>query len=308
MQHNEETPLLGDTRWNSQDIHEQFCRLAGVPPSNAPKNAMREPATRRSLYGRAVHKRNVQNRTYMFTAALTNTLLLSQVVLGAALTGLGASESSHILITVFGALNTIIAGLVAYLKSRGQPMRARMFRDDLDRVVDEMENSEVMWLGIQSGAHGYDEIAIDDTVSVRSEVARLTRLYDKVVRNNTMNDRECARYNLRLMLMMFTADMYINATTDAANAALRARPGPSMPAPLIPTAPGAGTVDTTAPLGLVVPPTGTPDDPDAAPASAPPKSRTPPPKDQLKPDDASEAGAASSIEDSAAVLPSTDVA
>lgn len=68
-------------------------------------------------------------------------------------------------------------------------MRAHMFRDDLDRVVDEIENSEIMWLGIESGVHGYDEIAIDDTVSVRSEVARLTRLYDKVVRSNTMNDR-----------------------------------------------------------------------------------------------------------------------
>ena len=67
-----------------------------------------------------------------------------------------------------------------------------MFRDDLDRVVDEMENSEVMWLGIQQGVHGYDEIAIDDTVSVRSEVARLTRLLDKAVRSNTMNDRKCA--------------------------------------------------------------------------------------------------------------------
>jgi small basic protein len=112
------------------------------------------------------------------------------VVLGAALTGMGASSSSYQLITIFGALNTIIAGIVAYLKSRGQPMRARMFRDDLDRVVDEMENSEIMWLGIQSGVHGYDEIAIDDSISVRSEVARLTRLYDKVVKNNTMNNRK----------------------------------------------------------------------------------------------------------------------
>lgn len=126
----------------------------------------------------------------MFTAALSNTLLLTQVVLGAALTALGASESSHILITIFGATNTIIAGLVAYLKSRGQPMRARMFRDDLERVVDEIENSEVMWLGISKGVHGYDEIAIDDAVSVRSEVARLTRLYDKAMRSNTMNDRK----------------------------------------------------------------------------------------------------------------------
>jgi hypothetical protein len=199
--YDERSPLLGpqSTQYIStqeeygrdvRDIHEQFCLLAGVPPSNVPKNAPHPHIVRRSLYGRATNKRNAQNRTYLITAALTNTLLLSQVVLGAALTALGASESSHILITVFGALNTIIAGVVAYLKSRGQPMRAHMYRDDLDRVVDEIENSEIMWLGIQSGAHGYDEIAIDDSVSVRSEVARLTRLYDKVVKNNTMNDRE----------------------------------------------------------------------------------------------------------------------
>jgi hypothetical protein len=200
---NERTPLIGGNPLpflnsdfigngssHKRNIHQEFCLLVGVPPSNGPKNAPRPAGFKRSLYGRATHKRDAQNATYLFTAALSNTLLLTQVVLGAALTALGASESSHILITVFGALNTIIAGLVAYLKSRGQPMRARMFRDDLDRVVDEMENSEVMWLGIHQGVHGYDEIAIDDSVSVRSEVARLTRLLDKAVRSNTMNDRK----------------------------------------------------------------------------------------------------------------------
>ncbi|KAH7359734.1 hypothetical protein BKA66DRAFT_226077 [Pyrenochaeta sp. MPI-SDFR-AT-0127] len=275
---NEETPLLGwsgttsrstqDIRGDPHDIHLQFCLLAGVPPSNLPKDAHYPAIAKRSLYGRAVHKRNAQNRTYLFTAALSNTLLLSQVVLGAALTALGASESSHILITIFGALNTIIAGVVAYLKSRGQPMRAHMYRDDLDRVVDEIENSEVMWLGIQSGVHGYDEIAIDDSVSVRSEVARLTRLYDKVVKNNTMND----------------PDMYMNATTDAANAALRSRPvaPPAVAAPSVTPVPG--TADPSAPSGVVIPPVATPDDPDAAPASAPLTSKAPPPpEDSTKP-------------------------
>lgn len=209
---NERTPLLGGNPLpflnsdfigngssHKRDIHQEFCLLVGVPPSNGPKNAPHPAGFKRTLYGRAIHKRDAQNATYLFTAALSNTLLLTQVVLGAALTALGASESSHILITVFGALNTIIAGLVAYLKSRGQPMRARMFRDDLDRVVDEMENSEVMWLGIQQGVHGYDEIAIDDSVSVRSEVARLTRLLDKAVRSNTMNDRKSPSVSLHLV-------------------------------------------------------------------------------------------------------------
>jgi small basic protein len=127
---------------------------------------------------------------YILTFSASSFLLLTQVVLGAVITGLGASRSSHILVTVFGALNTIIAGIVAYLKSRGQPMRARMFRDDLERVVDEIENSEVMWLGVQAGVDGYEGMEGEEGISVRSEVARLTRLYDVVVRNNTMNDRE----------------------------------------------------------------------------------------------------------------------
>lgn len=120
-----------------------------MPPSNAPADP-KAYWPKSSLYNRATRQLSSQTRTYLFTAVLTNTLLLSQVVLGAVVTGLGATESSHLIITIIGALNTIIAGLVAYLKSRGQPMRARMYKDDLERVVDEIENSEVMWLGMIS--------------------------------------------------------------------------------------------------------------------------------------------------------------
>jgi hypothetical protein len=140
------------------------------------------------LYKCATRELDSQNITYTVTAFLSNTLLLAQVVLGATLTALGASESSHVLITIFGVMNIVIAGLVAYLKSRGQPIRARMFRDDMERVVDEIENSEVMWLGISKDALGYDEINTDGEVTVRSEVARLTRLYDRAVKTNTMNN------------------------------------------------------------------------------------------------------------------------
>lgn len=71
--------------------------------------------------------------------------MLTQIVLGATLTALGASDSSRVLITVFGALNTVIAGRIAFLKSRGQPVRARMFRDDLARVIDETEVRQDAW-------------------------------------------------------------------------------------------------------------------------------------------------------------------
>lgn len=63
-----------------------------------------------------------------------------------------------------------------------------LFFSSQDRVVDEIENSATMWRGISQKVHGYDAIDTEDAVTVRSEVARLTRLYDRAVKTNTMND------------------------------------------------------------------------------------------------------------------------
>lgn len=172
----ERTPLLSRAK-SYDDAHRQFCLMVGIPPSDGlDKHQHVGPKT---LYGRATRHYFKARALHAFMASLSTTALLVQVIIGAAVTALGASESSHIAITFLGASNTVIAGIVAYLKSRGQPMRTRMFKDDLEHVVDEIENSETMWLGISKGVHGYDEIDIGDRVTVRSEVARLMRLYEK---------------------------------------------------------------------------------------------------------------------------------
>jgi hypothetical protein len=88
-----------------------------------------------------------------------------------------------------------------------------MYRDDLERVVDEIENSEVMWLGISKHMHGYSDID-NKEVTVRSEVARLSRLYDRAVKNNTFNN----------------PDMYMATNGfDPMSVALQTHPGQSQP-------------------------------------------------------------------------------
>jgi hypothetical protein len=169
------------------------------------------------------------------------------------LTSTVASESSHVLITVFGVMNTVIAGLVAYLKSRGQPMRARMYRDDMDRVVDEIENSEVMWLGISKGVLGYEEINTDGEVTVRSEVARLTRLYDRAVKTNTMNN----------------PDIYMaGGGLDGSQAGPRSKPSPAQPTVPPQAPPAAPAADApAAAVAVSVAPAAPPADPDESPAT-----------------------------------------
>ena len=255
----ERAPLLGSDMGNP---HEQFCMLSGVPSSS--KTDKHPHVGPKTLYGRATRHYRGAKYSYAFMASLSNIMLLSQVVLGAALTALGASESSHILITLFGATNTIIAGLIAYLKSRGQPMRSRMYRDDLERVVDEIENSEVMWLGIAENIHGYDDIDVGDKVTVRSEVARLMRLYERAIRSNMMNNPD---------------NYFLGAGTDGAGTTLRARPpegATAVPVALPQAVQAIPAASQPAPAPAPVAP-----DPDESPASAPPKApaAAPPPKD-----------------------------
>ncbi|KEF60838.1 uncharacterized protein A1O9_02400 [Exophiala aquamarina CBS 119918] len=81
---------------------------------------------------------------YWFVATTSNALLFIQVVLGASLTVLGAFNDRRArTATIFlGAANTVIAALLTYFKTRNQPNRARQLRNDLGRVVDQLDDAE----------------------------------------------------------------------------------------------------------------------------------------------------------------------
>lgn len=141
-------------------------------------------------------------------------------------------------------------------------MRARMFRDDMERVVDEIEDSEVMWLGISKDALGYDEINTDGEVTVRSEVARLTRLHDQAVKTNTMNN----------------PDIYMaGGGFDGAQAGLKARSLPSQPTILPLPASAVPVPDTPVAIAAPVAPATPVPNPDKSPVTR--AKPSPPPKE-----------------------------
>jgi len=107
--------------------------------------------------------------------------------------------------------------------------------------------------------HGYNDINIDDEVTVRSEVARLTRLYDRAVRTNTVNN----------------PDMYMAGANDGANLGLKPRTTQPM-APVVLPDPAAPNPTVPGPI-VAEPPLAPIEDPDESPATAPPK---PQPKEE----------------------------
>lgn len=84
-------------------------------------------------------KRKIQQQRaqYQLTCAVFNLLAIAQIIIGAAITALGPSGGEHILaITILGAFNTSIAGLLALLKGRGLPQRLRGNMAELSKVLD----------------------------------------------------------------------------------------------------------------------------------------------------------------------------
>ena len=67
---------------------------------------------------------------------------MAQIAFAAILTALGASGSSYKVITVFGAVNTAIAGILALVKGRGLPARLRKDWVGLRQVRDYIEERE----------------------------------------------------------------------------------------------------------------------------------------------------------------------
>lgn len=188
----------------ASDPHAHFCTLIGIPnpQGDAGAKPTQHPWTN-PLYPRVQAHFGRQRREYNLTAAFSNSLLLLQVLIGAVVTALAASSSPHIVTTVFGALNTVIAGLIAYFKSRGQPMRSRAFRDELEGCISEIEDAEArLWAVSVGGAFGGHRSAGDKgdleaeneqgkeedwRELVREEVVRLTAMYDEAVQNSRRN-------------------------------------------------------------------------------------------------------------------------
>lgn len=75
-----------------------------------------------------------------------NLLYLVQILLAATFTALSAYEgAASVTLTVLGAINTVIAGILAWVKGRGMPNRFRKARDQYGAIVQSIEMTERMF-------------------------------------------------------------------------------------------------------------------------------------------------------------------
>ncbi|KAL2870109.1 uncharacterized protein BJX67DRAFT_307361 [Aspergillus lucknowensis] len=94
------------------------------------------------IYTRVVAAELKAASRYRFHALLINTCLSIQIVVAATLTALGAANGPHNAITAFGAINTIMAGILTYLKGSGLPDRLKYYQNEWRNIREYIEQRE----------------------------------------------------------------------------------------------------------------------------------------------------------------------
>lgn len=122
-----------------------FRNLVGIqtPQELAERSILNRPAKNLGIYGRVVAAERHANRDYHFWATLINSCLGLQIVVAATLTALGAAGGTHgAAVTAFGAINTVIAGFLTYLKGSGLPNRIKYYKNEWTKLREYIEQRE----------------------------------------------------------------------------------------------------------------------------------------------------------------------
>lgn len=100
------------------------------------------PAPNPGIYKRTVDEEARANFGYVLTTSIVNSFFLLQIIVGAALTALGAAGGPSAAVTVLGAVNTIVAGILTYLKGQGLPARLEQSKHLLRTLREHIEERE----------------------------------------------------------------------------------------------------------------------------------------------------------------------
>jgi hypothetical protein len=121
-----------------------FRTLTGInsAPSLSTVAILQRPAPNLGIYARTVRAESQAALLYKVVSTLINSCLGLQIIVATALTALGAASGPHTLVTILGAINTIIAGFLTYLKGSGLPNRLKYYENEWTKVREYIEQRE----------------------------------------------------------------------------------------------------------------------------------------------------------------------
>ena len=148
----------------------KFQTLVGICSPNILRAnpTLARPAQNEGIYKRTVDEETKVKLQYAISNYMVNTFFMLQIIVGAALTALGAAKGPASAVTFLGAVNTVIAGLLTYLKGQGLPMRLDQYLHLLRTLREHIEARE----------REFSEL--DCPLDVDEEIDRVTKMYQEV--------------------------------------------------------------------------------------------------------------------------------
>ncbi|KFY11851.1 hypothetical protein V491_07022 [Pseudogymnoascus sp. VKM F-3775] len=117
-----------------------FRHLTGI--TTHPSMVGSRAAPNLGIYTRVVENEAKAKKGHKYYSWLINGCLGVQVIVAAALTALGAAGANHTAITAFGAINTVIAGVLTFLKGSGLPNRLKYYHSEWKQIREFIEQRE----------------------------------------------------------------------------------------------------------------------------------------------------------------------
>ena len=124
------------------------------------------------IYRRIVDAETTTGQRAKFFSILINTCLAIQIIVAAAVTAVGAASGPHSAVTAFGAINTIMAGILTYLKGSGLPDRVKRYKNEWRKLREHIEQREREFC--------LEECELD----VHEEVITIQMMYEEIKQQN----------------------------------------------------------------------------------------------------------------------------
>ena len=114
------------------------------PPHRKSLNALffKPTSVNDGYYSRAIQEEYKAFVGYQLSNFVINSVFIAQIFIAATITGLSAYPSHRVALTVLGAINTVMAGLVAYTRGMGLPNRLRKSRDQYQHIKEFIDYKE----------------------------------------------------------------------------------------------------------------------------------------------------------------------
>jgi archaellum component FlaC len=136
------------------------------------------PADNVGLYARVVRNEQTAKDSYKVFSIIINACYFLQIIVAASLTALGAANANNKAITAFGAINTVIAGFLTYLKGSGYPARFKYCAGEWKKVREFVEHRE-------------RDFSLEScTLDVHEEINTVREMYESTKRDVEMNNPE----------------------------------------------------------------------------------------------------------------------